>query len=187
MMDAQVKPWSEEEKALLRSIWNEPIKVENFGELFPGRKPEAIYSQGRKIMKLGHRRVPQDFDRLLSWQKIQQQLELGPKTARQISMCTGMDLTKILEALRKRKGRLVRVSDWTVPGRGGCQQVWALGSEPDAPRPPKLTHAEVWKRYRDKMKRERPEELEAYAKKKRVREKIKAGGVAKRDPAASWF
>lgn len=138
-------------------------------------------------MKLGHRRVPQDFDAFYSWKRIHEQLQAGPKTARQLSMCTSMDLSKILEMLRRRKQRLVRVVDWTTPSRGGRQQIWGLGSEPDAPQPPKLTKTEISKRYREKVKRERPEDDEAYQKKRKMREKIKTQGFARRDIAAAWF
>lgn len=180
-------PWTAEEKALLREIWHSDTKVEMFDEFFPGRLSQSVYSMGRKIMKLGPRRIPQDFDAFLSWKRIHAQLELGPKTARQLSTCTGMDLSKILEMLRGRKQRLVRIEDWSAPARGGRQQIWGLGSEPDAPQPPTLTKTEISRRYREKVKRERPEEVEAYSKRKKMREKIKTQGFARRDIAAAWF
>lgn len=186
MMDTK-NPWTDEERALLRAIWNTDTKVSTFGDMFPGRLADSVYSMGRKIMKLGPRRVPQNFDAFLSWKRVYAQLELGPKTARQLSICTGLDLSKILEMLRKRKGRLVRVCEWTAPARGGRQQIWAIGNAPCARAPQKLTRTEISNRYREKMKRDRPEEVEAYSKKKKVREKIKQEGFARRDVAASWF
>ena len=181
------RTWSDEEIARLRMIWNTPLKVVNFGEVFPDRDPQSVYSYGRKSLKLGHRRVDQDFDQFLSWKRIYGQLELGPKTARQLSICTGMDLSKILEMLRKRKQKTVRVCDWTTPGRGGRQQVWGIGSDPDAPQPPKLSKADIARRYREKVRREEPERAEVWTKKKKIREKVKTSGFARRDPAASWF
>lgn len=182
------KPWSEQECSLLRSIWNTDIKVESLGEYFPGRTPSAIYSQGAKILKLGKRRVKQDFDAFLSWKKLEAQLAIGPKTAKQMAKCTGLKHDKILCLLNNRHGRLVRIDGYTIPTRGGRQMIWALGIGPDAEKPPTLTHAEVARRYRNKLKAEKPEEYEAYQKRRKFREKLNSGAIPpRRDIAASWF
>lgn len=181
------RTWSDEEIERIKSIWNSPVKVENFGEHFPGRLAQSVYSYGRKMLKLGPRRIPQDFDAFLSWKKIEALLATGPKTARQISTCTGMRADKILEMLRRRRGRICHVGEYTSPGKGGRQMIWVLGPGEDAPRPPTISRTEISRRYREKVKRERPEDHEMWSKKRKLREKIKAPGFAKRDPAASWF
>lgn len=164
------------------------MKIEQLPELFPGRTAQAIYSHGAKILKLGERRIPQDFDAFLSWKRIDEQLRLGPKTAKQLSICLGMNHDKVLNLLNNRKGRLVRVCDYTIPFRGGRQMIWELGSGPDVAKPPKLSHAEVARRYRNKMKADRPEEYEAYQKRRKFKEKLNAGQIpVSRDIAASWF
>ncbi len=80
---------------------------------------------------------------------------VGPLTSREVSEffagSTHQDVSAILSSLRTAARRRVHIGAWTRDnGHGKCalRPVYALGDEPDAPRPPKLTNAEVTRRYR---------------------------------------
>lgn len=181
------KKWTQAEIDLLRDLWKTDIRILEMAEMFPGRTAEGIYRQG-KTLNLGARRVPQQIDKTLNWIRIAAQLESGPKTPRQIAIATSIDIAQVHVLLKRRRGRLCRISGYLKPKLKPPQQLWELGTGADAPRPPKKDRAQICREYTARLKESDPGRLEDWRTRKTAKEKTKPGGEwIKRDPAASWF
>lgn len=180
--------WTPEENKLLTEIWHSDKKLESYSEQFRGRTGASLYDHGTKILMLGPRRAPADLEHSLSWQRIRALLHRRPMTARQISEAVGVGLTQVLDMLRIRHGKLVYVHDWSSQfTKGGPSQIWALGQEKDAKKPRPMTREQITQRYRDRLREEEPERIDAWVKRQKIREREKRGTLARRDVAASWI
>lgn len=183
------EPWSPEDDARLRDLWHSDIKMDGMADLFPGRSAGAIYDHGKKILKLGQRRVQQTFQQTFNWKQIVALLEKGPKTAMEIAETVGLSHTYTLDLLRKSHGRcLIHVYAWTSQfAKGGPARIWALGQGVNARKPRPLTRKQIVKRYRVRMMKDCPEQIDIWRNRQKIREREKRGLLTRPDAATVWL
>lgn len=69
------------------------------------------------------------------------------------------DVASVLSSMRTAARKRVYISGWTHDATGQTthpRAIYALGDQPDAPRPPKQPHKQVRARYRAKLARAKP-------------------------------
>lgn len=192
-MGNERKRWTPQEEEKLREVWHKNVKMDALADLFPGRTGGGLFYHGSRQLKLGKRVRTHDYSVVPTWLAIVAHLKKRPMTSVELAAATGMRARYVYELIKQRRGadggeKLVYVADWTTQcQRGGPSRLWGLGDKPDKKKPAPMARRDITKRYKKRLEREEPEKLDKWRKSYKTRLKEKAGKLAKRDIAASWF
>lgn len=181
------KMWTAEEDTILAANWTNGEHIRMWCDLLPNRTYRAIHQRGME--KYGARGRTYTSGNSVTWRAIQRVLADGAmKSALQIAQLTGLDRNWISRELRDHYPHAVHIGGYGPrPANGFCPRLWTLGAGKDAPKPVAMTHAEVSRRRWKRLKKERPEVIDARNARRKLRKLEEDGLLIRRDIAASWI
>jgi hypothetical protein len=149
--------WSDEEKTLLEQVRVSGKTVKACAHLFPGRSAVAVK---QKISSMEAKKPRGHYSWV--WDAIVRELKQSTDlTGAQLANKTGCCKRQVMDRLYQHNeethpdGKGVYIKSWVRanpdnPGPGPWIQCWALGNEPDAPKPALMTDDD--RRKRDRMR-----------------------------------
>ncbi len=180
--------WTPAEDVILKEYWPTRKPLAEWLHLLPGRTKLGTYRRARTL-NLGVRQKPyvsalwSDIEKLLADRK--------PRSIKQLVEETGWSNWWIRAQIRRRIGEEIYIARWIPKAKNGTQPeaLFMLGKKPNAAKPKPLPGKEVWHRYTDRMKKERPEDFKKMMEKKKIKQKVRSGKpiVTQADPAAVWM
>ncbi|NPT59071.1 hypothetical protein [Paraburkholderia elongata] len=144
--------WTDEEDAVLRGVWTMGCSLKSQLHRLPNRTWKSALDRAR-VLGLPKRKASEYVSKY-SWAEevITRELERGyPMTARQIEARTPASYERATQILRAGHGTKYRISGWlrSNPLGSGCwTAIWAMGTEPDAPKPEKKPRSMQCREYR---------------------------------------
>lgn len=155
----RLKAWSPQEIAILKRIYasNESIKHAAAREL-PDRTYPMVKSEAQRLGICAPKRMPRGYGYSAVFRGVERLLapdEDGTApmmSVAEIAAELRVASESVRSALKRQHGKRVRVADFGRAGGGGRAQLWALGSGPDAVRPPRKTNSEASRQYRERRR-----------------------------------
>lgn len=173
------RPWSADEDARLRAAVEARTPTKIIAREL-SRSPDAVRVRAHR---LGVSLAP--VRRGSAHQSLTLQLlqRVGPMRRATIAKAIGVAIGntwKVTDTLHARQE--IHIQRWERPRSGPWSPVFAAGPGLDAPKPGKMSAEEVQRRYRERMRAERPEEYRLrWARQNAKRRKPRA------DVAAAWI
>jgi hypothetical protein len=149
-------PWSNSEDAALRRIWSLPGSLKTHLGLFPGRTHRAVMDRGRhlglgprgaKLHATNYSWVRDEIKRLI--------LANGPMSSNELAHAICATQSHVHSLLNAGRGSCYYVAEWVQPravGNGSLRQKWALGNQPDAPKPALKPAILIRRDYRERQR-----------------------------------
>lgn len=175
--------WTPEENALLRKVWKKPEPLKTVAHLFSGRSENALVMHGIRLgLPDRRRKMPGKRTAKTIWPRIEAALRVRPASLDELAalaLCSNCTVRRFIKAKRAD----VHIAKYlpAIETRN-VLALWVWGAGEDASRPPRMTEAELKARYKRKLERERPEELDRQRAKAQVRAARRAGRLVRRDP-----
>lgn len=148
--------WTNEEDRILTEIWSMGTSLKSQMHRLPNRSWKAAIDRARVIGLKA--RPAKQFVSKYSWVEDVVIAELAkgtPLSAHLIADRTPASYQRAIQILRRGHGSKYRIADWerrNVTGTGSWTAIWALGSEPDAPRPANKSREAQSRDYRQKKR-----------------------------------
>ncbi|WP_143155728.1 MULTISPECIES: hypothetical protein [Burkholderia] len=142
MEKAEPYEWPEREIEILKRIYASPRAIKESMHLLPGRSYVAAAAMAHRLGFPAKGKPLKGSTSVVFKLCVPVILEFGPLTADELAIKTGQNAQTIREAMRRNHGRDSRIGGWkrTTPHHWAVQ--WAIGSDPDVPRPEALTKSE---------------------------------------------
>ncbi|RQM48668.1 hypothetical protein EHZ19_10720 [Paraburkholderia bannensis] len=175
--------WTPEENALLRKVWKRPEPLKTVTHLFSGRSANALVMHGTRLgLPDRRRKMPGKRTAQTIWPRIEAILRARSASVDELAAlarCSNCTVRRFIKAKRAN----VHIEKYLAAiETRNVLALWVWGGGEDAPRPPRMTEAEMKARYKLKLERERPEELDRQRAKARVRAARRNGRLVRRDP-----
>lgn len=184
--------WSKEEIRVVTENYKlRPLK--EWAHLIPGRSAKAIYHIAQRFTANGDSLADSRKERrrhdVPIWKAVHDTLSHGCMSANRVAALTGFSERTIRKYLRENIGVTVYVKDWLLRRDTGKpdEALFALGNKANMRKPKPLKQAEVHRRYRKRLKQERPDVAAARFKREQMQKIEKQGRLIRMDPAASWM
>ena len=184
--------WSKEEIRVVTENYKlRPLK--EWAHLIPGRSSKAIYHIAQRFTAKGDSIADSRKERrrheVPIWKAVHDTIGSGMLSANKIAELTGFSERAIRNYLRDNIGVTVYVKDWLLRRDTGKpdEALFALGTKPNIRKPKPLKQSEIHRRYRKRLKQERPDVAAARFKREQMQKIEKQGRLIRMDPAAAWL
>lgn len=147
------RTWTTDEDEILRSIWSGSVTLKLSMHLLTDRTLDAARLR-MSVLKLGRRGGRARSHYRWTESEIDAALAKGrPLTAKQLSECTNVSLTRARQILKEHQGTRYHIAGWLRESdRGVFSPRWALGDDEDVPRPKRESAAVISVRFRQRKK-----------------------------------
>lgn len=134
------RAWSDDEHAILRQIYASDESVKHgCARLLKSRTYNQAKQEAAKI-GLANQGVHRVYGYSSIFYRIERALaEDRAASVKELAAELGVSIAATGRALNKQRGARARVGDYGRISNGGLEDLWVLGSGPDAPRPPRKT------------------------------------------------
>ncbi|CAB3783193.1 hypothetical protein LMG28688_01598 [Paraburkholderia caffeinitolerans] len=145
--------WTDDERETLRRIYASDESVKHaVGRLLPGRT-YSMAKQEAVRLDIASGKVRRVYGYSLIFYRAERLLADGRKVSvKQLAAELGSSISATKRALKRQHGVRTRVGDYGRLSNGHWEDLWMLGSGPDAPRPPRRTAAQVCRLKRARAK-----------------------------------
>ncbi|CAG9194148.1 conserved hypothetical protein [Paraburkholderia caribensis] len=180
---AQAPDWTPEEDATLVRMWKEGKTAKQILKELPGRTEPALRKR-RPRLGLARRRnlgsgVPVRVSEVLIWKALRHRRG----TRSEVAARAGVGRTAMSNFIKENRAR-IHIVDWKRSADGPYVEVFAAGAGQDAPRPAAMSRSEIYARYWERLKRERPADAAFRVSRDNMRRLEREGKLIRRDPAA---
>ncbi|MDF0501578.1 hypothetical protein POK33_12705 [Burkholderia cenocepacia] len=144
--------WTTAEARLLARLYPSPITSEALYAAFPRRSQNSVQTFARRVLKVKRPERDRQARATPAWDRMRAILEQEQLSVRELVKRCGVSQQRVSELLTIHRAE-VHIVDWIPPvGRAQWRPVWAVGTEPDVPRPAAIK-TETARAARSAMKR----------------------------------
>ncbi|KVT03381.1 hypothetical protein WT24_27105 [Burkholderia sp. MSMB1078WGS] len=130
--------WTTAEARLLGRLYPSPITSEALYAAFPRRSQNSVQTFARRVLKVKRPERDRKVCATPAWDRMRAILEQEQFSVRELVKRCGVSQQRVSELLTIHRAE-VHIVDWIPPvGRAQWRPVWAVGTEPDVPRPPAI-------------------------------------------------
>lgn len=175
--------WSPEEDELLRKVWADPVPLKTALGQFSRPSVDSLVARAITL-GLPDRRltIPAERTKQLMWPRIKEALKSRRSTVAELAERAGCSECTVKRFIKANRAEMRIARFLPAFEAGNVTAIWAWGAGEDATRPAPLTEQEMKARYRKKLERERPEEIDRIRAKARIRTAGNSGRLVRRDP-----
>lgn len=175
--------WTPEEDVLLRKVWKQTAPLKTVTHLFADRSTNAIVMHGIRLGLPDRRvKIPAKRTKQTIWPRIEAALKESRATVEELAARAGCSECSVRRFIKARRATVHIARFLPAVEVRTVTAIWAWGEGKDAARPVPLTSEEERARYKRRLERERPEELDRQRAKARLRAAKRAGRLVRRDP-----
>lgn len=175
--------WTPEEDALLRKVWKKPEPLKTVTHLFSDRSANALVMHGIRLGLPDRRlKTPAKRTKQTIWPRIHEALKGRRATVEELAVLAGCSESAVRQFIKANRPNMHIARFKPAVEARNVTAIWVWGAGKDAERPAPLTEAEQKARYKRKLERERPDELDRQRAKARIRAAKREGRLVRRDP-----
>ncbi|WP_168793582.1 hypothetical protein [Paraburkholderia aromaticivorans] len=180
--------WSPAEDALVCKMWRAGVPVKGMLKRLPLRTESAIRKRREKLAAEAGLELRLVFGgaapKRLTTPKIWKVLMRRPCTRAQIERLAKACKCSVTAFIKENRAD-IHVCGWTAPDDHGRRaEIFAAGAGADVLRPPRQSRAEIYQRWWQRLKRERPDVAGHRVARDNHRRLMQSGKLIRRDPAA---
>lgn len=152
VVHADYRSWTPEEDEILRDIWTTPLSIKAGMHRLERRSYDAAKIRALRL-RLGAKTPAEKGTRSWVLRAVKAVLAKGVHMSMsEIAEATGVDRKSIQDVISNHHGKTFYVADWKRVDTNHLAMKWAIGTGPDAPKPPPKSPLEYWKGYRDRKR-----------------------------------
>lgn len=180
--------WSPAEDALVCKMWKAGVPVKGMLKRLPLRTESAVRKRKEKLRDEAGLEPRLTFGgavpKRLTSPRIWAVLNRRPRTRAQIERLAKVSKCSITAFIKENRAD-IHVCGWTAPDDHGRRaEIFAAGPGEDVARPPRQSRAEIYQRWWQRLKRERPDVAGHRVARDNHRKLMQSGKLIRRDPAA---